>query len=345
MTQKPVRFGLIGAGAIAQSYAEAFAGCAQAELAAVVDVKPEVARALGDAFRCRSFTSSEDMIQALELDAVVVCTPPSTHAEICISCLEQGLHVLCEKPLSLDRVSAAAMIDTADRAGLKFTMASKFRYVNDVMKAKAIVTSGILGDIVLFENAFTSRVDMSSRWNSQPEISGGGVLIDNGTHSVDLVRYFLGPLVQVRVVEGKRNQGLPVEETVRIFVKSASGVLGSIDLSWSIDKELPSYINIYGTHGTVWVGWKESKYRQSGGKDWIVFGKGYSKLEAFRNQIENFAAAVRGEEALLISPEDALASVEAVEACYADLHRSHWVPIEETVVRVRGSATAMRSAT
>jgi predicted dehydrogenase len=195
------------------------------------------------------------------------------------------------------------------------------------VRAKGIVTSGLLGEVVLFENAFTSRVDMAQRWNAKPEISGGGVLIDNGTHSVDLTRYFLGPLAEVQVVEGKRSQGLPVEETVRIFVRSRAGVLGSIDLSWSINKELDSYLNIYGSHGTVSVGWKESRYRQSSGRDWIVFGTGYNKLQALANQIDNFAGAIRGLEALLITPEDALASVEVIEAAYADLRRSHWLAV------------------
>jgi predicted dehydrogenase len=219
------------------------------------------------------------------------------------------------------------MAAAAKRAGVKFTMASKFRYVEDVVKAKGIVASGILGDIVLFENAFTARVDMSNRWNSNPAVSGGGVLIDNGTHSMDIMRFFLGPLAEVQVVEGKRSQGLAVEETIRIFVRSVGGVLGSIDLSWSINKELDSYINIYGSHGTVAVGWRESKYRQASGRDWVVFGKGYDKLQAFRAQIDNFAGAIRGEQVLLISPDDAVASVEAVEAAYADLHRSHWVTV------------------
>jgi predicted dehydrogenase len=156
------------------------------------------------------------------------------------------------------------------------------------------------------------------------------VLIDNGTHSVDLVRYFLGPIADVQVVEGKRSQGLAVDETVRIFVRSTAGVLGSIDLSWSINKEQESYINIYGTHGTLWIGWKESRYRQSGARDWVVFGKGYNKVQAFRSNIDNFARAIRGEEAMLIDADDALASVEVVEAAYADLRRSHWIPVGKT---------------
>src|SRR5213078_847421 len=245
--------------------------------------------------------------------------------------LEHQIHVLCEKPFTIDVQSARKLVDTAARGGVKLTMGSKFRYVDDVIRAKSIVTSGILGEIILFENAFTARVDMSSRWNSDPAVSGGGVLIDNGSHSVDLMRYFLGPLADVQVVEGKRVQGLAVEDTVRIFVHSASGVMGSIDLSWSLKKELDSYLNIYGSRGTIAVGWKESKYRQSSSSDWIVFGTGYDKVQAFRSQINNFARAIQGREMLLITAEDALASVEAIEAAYNSLRRVHWTAVRRGV--------------
>jgi predicted dehydrogenase len=326
MTQK-IRFGLVGAGGIAQSYGQAFGTSTDAELVAVADVIPEAAQGMAEAFGCRPFSSHQEMIQSSKVDAVIVCTPPASHREVCVDFLQQKIPVLCEKPLSTDAKRARAIIEAARRSGVKFTMASKFRYVEDVAKAKAIVTAGLLGEIILFENSFTSRLDMSSRWNSNPEVSGGGVLIDNGTHSVDLVRYFLGPIADVQVVEGKRSQGLAVEETVRIFVRSTAGVLGSIDLSWSINKEQESYINIYGTHGTLWIGWKESRYRQSGARDWVVFGKGYNKVQAFRSNIDNFARAIRGEEALLIGADDALASVEVIETAYADLRRSHWIPV------------------
>ncbi|MEM9164036.1 MAG: Gfo/Idh/MocA family oxidoreductase, partial [Cyanobacteria bacterium P01_F01_bin.4] len=139
---------------------------------------------------------------------------------------------------------------------------------------------------------------------------------------------FLGPLAEVQVVEGKRIQGLPVEDTVKIFVKSTDGVMGNIDLSWSINKELEYFIRIYGSNGTVSIGWKESKYRQHSSRDWIVFGSGYSKVQSFTNQLNNFSKAIRGEEALLITAADAIASVEVVKAAYQSLDKSNWTRVQ-----------------
>ncbi len=327
MTHTALNFGIIGAGAIAQAHAQAFESTSLARLAGVADIREEAAQAMAESAHCLSFTDYKAMADKVDLDAVILCTPPITHPEIALFFINRGIHVLCEKPLSIDIESAKMMYEAAHQQGVLLTMASKFRYVDDVIKAKSIVQSGILGDIVLFENAFTARVDMSNRWNANPAISGGGVLIDNGTHSVDITRYFLGPLAEVSVVEGKRIQGLAVEDTVKIFLKSTQGVMGNIDLSWSINKELEHFIRIYGSNGTVSVGWKESKYRQASSQDWIVFGEGYSKLKSFTAQLENFSKAIRGEEALLITGTDAIASVEAINAAYDSLNQSNWTKI------------------
>jgi predicted dehydrogenase len=322
-----IKFGLVGAGGIAQAYVQAFGQTDVAELAAIADLRPEAAAAMAAAGNCQAFQSYQDMVAHTELDAVVVCTPPSTHPSICIDLVQQGKHVLCEKPFSITIDSALGMRAAAQEMGVLLTMASKFRYAEDVIRARSIVESGILGEIVLFENAFTSRVDMSSRWNANPAISGGGVLIDNGTHSVDIMRYFLGPLSEIHVVEGKRTQHLAVEDTVRIFAQSSHGVMGNIDLSWSINKELDYYLRIYGSEGTISVGWKESKYRQSSSQEWVVFGQGYNKVQSFRSQIENFSKAILNQEPLLITLEDAIASVEVIEAAYQSLNQDHWTPI------------------
>jgi len=324
MSTPKMRIGLVGAGAIAQTYVQALAGSDTAELAAIADVRRAAAQALAQQAGCPAFERHEDLVAQAGCEAVVVCTPPATHPEICCWLLDRGVHVLCEKPLAINPDEALKMVAAAERSRALLTMASKFRYVADVIEARRRVAAGEIGEIVLFENAFTSRVDMIRRWNSDPVISGGGVLIDNGTHSVDLMRYFLGPLAELQVVEGKRVQDIPVEDTVRVFVRSSKGVMGTIDLSWSINKELPYYLSIYGSEGTVHVGWKESKLRRMSDAQWTVFGRGYDKLQAFRSQLDNFVRAIRGLEPPLITLQDALASVEVIDAAYDAMWRTNW---------------------
>ncbi|HJQ96023.1 MAG TPA: Gfo/Idh/MocA family oxidoreductase [Acidimicrobiia bacterium] len=324
---KKVKVGLVGAGAIAQTYAQVLTKSASAKLSAVADVRSEPASALAEAAGARPFPDHEALAKADVCEVVIVCTPPSSHSQITKTFLERGLPVMCEKPLSIDLSSAREMVELAKERKVILTMASKFRYVDDVIRAKSILSSGILGDIVLFENAFASRVDMTSRWNSNQSVSGGGVLIDNGTHSVDIARYLLGPITQVQAVEGRRVQAVGVEDTVRLFIRTASDVMGTIDLSWTINKELDTFVDIYGSHGVVRVGWKWSRFRQLGGTDWVTFGRGYDKLDAIGRQIDNFCAAVRGEERLLITADDALASVGVIEAAYRSLTDDRWVGV------------------
>ncbi|MBD0371566.1 MAG: Gfo/Idh/MocA family oxidoreductase [Pyrinomonadaceae bacterium] len=323
-----LNFGIVGAGRIAQAYAEAFEESCFAQVAAVSDVDIDKASALAERLQCPAYDSYAAMAEGVRLEAAIVCTPPVTHRDICIALLKRGVHVLCEKPLCLDSESARMMVEAARTRGVMLTMASKFRYVEDVIRARSIVRSGMIGEVVLIENAFTSRVDMRSRWNSDPQVSGGGVLIDNGTHSVDLIRYFLGPLAEVYVEESIRSQGLSVEETVRLCARNHDRVPASIDLSWSIDKELSSFLNVYGTQGTVSVGWKESKYRLASSRDWVVFGGGYDKVQAFRSQINSFAQAITCVKELIPTPEDALASVAVIEAAYSSLKQGRWVRVE-----------------
>jgi predicted dehydrogenase len=339
---RALRVGLIGAGGIAGAYADLFQHVKMAQVVGVVDVDAEKAHALASRVDAIPFGSHADLDQ-MDCDAVIICTPPVTHVKIASYFLERAIPVLCEKPLAINTSSARRLLELAHRNGVVLTMAAKFRYVEDVIRAKSIVDSGILGDIILFENAFASRVAMAERWNADPEISGGGVLIDNGTHSVDIVRYFLGPITEVMAVEAKRVQRLPVEDTAQLFLRTAGDVPATVDLSWSINKELDSFINVYGSNGTIRVGWRDSKFRQATSTDWVVFGHGYDKVECMRRAVENFCLAVRGEEQLLIKPDEAIASVEVIEAAYRSLGRGGWTEVEgrqeePAVARVSGVA-------
>jgi predicted dehydrogenase len=295
----------------------------------VADVRPRVANALAEAVRGTAYPSHRALLEDSDVDAILVCTPPSTHAEIVLQGIEHGRHVLCEKPLAIDVASARAMVEAAETAGVVFTMAAKFRFVTDVIRARQIVGSGILGELIVVENLFASRVDMTRRWNSDPAISGGGVLIDNGTHSVDVVRYFLGPIVEVMAVEAKRIQNLEVEDTATMLLRTADGVLGTVDLSWSVEKATDSYLTLYGSQGTISVGWQGARYRQISSPEWVEFGDGYDKVSCMVSQVENFCAAIRGEEPLAITADDAIASVAVIEAAYASLGQSDWIAVRD----------------
>ena len=344
-----ISFGLIGAGNIGRAYASAFSACSVARLVAVADIDPRACRMVASRAGCVAVDQLRAMADPTFVDAVLVCTPPSTHAAISTYLLEHGVHVLCEKPLAFDAASAQQMFDCARRSGVTLTMASKFRFVDDIIRAKNISESGLVGDIILFENSFTAHVDMTNRWNSDPATSGGGVLIDNGTHSVDVMRYFLGSLAYVKAIEGRRMQRVPVEDTVRLLALSSGGVLGSIDLSWSVHKDQDAYVSIYGTAGTIHVGWRESRYRLAASGDWVVFGDGYDKLRALASQLDNFARALIGQERLVITPEDSLASVEVIEAAYDALRRREWVAVSgrstRSLARSASSTEATRAST
>jgi predicted dehydrogenase len=330
---RPLRLLVVGCGGIAHAYLDALQRTDAFAVVACAD--PDPARAQAAASRMGA--EPADCAVAWrknggEADAALVLTPPDTHADLSVELLSLSLHVLCEKPLARSLPEAERMLHAARAHGRILTMGSKFRYTKDVARCKELLAAGLIGRVALFENVFCSRVDMTRRWNSDPKIAGGGVLIDNGCHSVDIARHLLGPIARVQAMFGRPLQPLAVEDTARLLFESASGAMGSIDLSWSLHKEAAAYVRLYGEGGAIEVGWRESRYKRSGDSDWVRFGDGYDKVAAFLRQIENFAAAARGEEALLVTDEDALASVRVLDAAYRSAREQKWHEVPATPV-------------
>ena len=323
-----IRFALIGCGRISQTHLQAMEVLKDyCLLKAVVDVREDAATSVGNQYGCAAYTDYRRVLDGDQIDAVIISAPPNTHAEIATFFLENKKPVLCEKPLATTVADAQAMVKKAAENDTLLMMASKYRYVADTIKAKGIVESGILGEIILFENVFCGKVDMRDRWNASREVGGGGVIVDNGCHSVDIARFLLGPIDKVQAAEGKRIQKLEVEDTARIHFRTESDAMGMVDLSWSLQKERDSYIELFGTEGVLSIGWQCSKYRQSEKMNWIPFGKGYNKIEAFSSQIRNFVQSIRGKEMPLITAEDALESVKVIEAAYKSVAMNTWVDV------------------
>ncbi len=318
------RIAIVGCGRISQVHLHTIVNEPTAKLLAVADVDKKAAESTAEAFGVEAFLDVRQMLEKSKPDGLIICTPPNTHREIAEYALGAGAHVLCEKPLAHTIAEANAMVQASGQNDRVLMMASKFRYMQDIVRAKNIIESGILGEIVLFENEFCSRVDMKNRWNAKHEVSGGGVLIDNGSHSVDIVRYLLGPIDNVQAIFGKRWQQLEVEDTCRVFVRSGDGTMASIDLSWSIHKENPYFIHVYGTAGTLEIGWKASRYRQSEKLDWVNFGNGYDKFKAAGAQLTNFIETAMGRGRPIITAEDALESVRVIQSAYRTAEQNRW---------------------
>src|SRR5689334_19993955 len=128
-----LKFALIGTGGIAQTYAQAFQTSNCCQLVSVADVREEAAKAFAEPFGAKSFSDYKTLAENSELDAVIIATPPNTHPEIAMYFMRRGASVLCEKPLCLSVAEARAMIETAEQTGVIFTMATKFRYCEDVV--------------------------------------------------------------------------------------------------------------------------------------------------------------------------------------------------------------------
>ncbi len=146
---------------------------------------------------------------------------------------------------------------------------------------------------------------------------------------MDIARYLVGPIVEVQGQEGKNVQSLDVEESVQVYFRTASHVMGAFHLSWSITKDMDSFINVYGTEGQLSIGWKASRYRQSEKMHWVTFGEGYRKLDAMQAQMRNFVDVINGVNRPVITEAEALDSVRVIETAYRSLAMNKWLPVED----------------
>ncbi len=329
MTDEMVDLVLVGAGSVACHYAHALSTQQRFRLIGVADICGEKASSLAETYQCRNFNTASAMLGELSPKAAIICTPPSTHKDICIELAGRGIHLLCEKPFSMNIAGARAMIDAASRGSVKIMVSSKFRHMQDIIWARDFLESGALGRIHGFHNIFSRYTPMAGRWNSVSSISGGGVIIDNGTHSLDILCYFAGLPARIRAWESGRDQGLPVEENARLSVETESGVHGEIELSWDKDSSSDWFITISGTLGELMIGWKESRYRLHSSPEWVTFGKGYDKTEVFARQVNNFINVFEGKDAPCTSPDEIISVVSAIEAAYRSLISSEWVCISD----------------
>ena len=178
IASKP-RLGFLGVGWIGRNRLEAIERANVAEVAAVCD--PAVDGALG----------SLDELLAAPLDGIVIATPSGLHAEQAIAALEAGLAVFCQKPLARTAAEAARVVDAARRADRLLQVDLSYRHVEAFRRAVELVAAGGIGDVVAADLVFHNAYGPDKPWFYDPELSGGGCVIDLGIHLVDLAQWAL----------------------------------------------------------------------------------------------------------------------------------------------------------
>lgn len=326
-TSRPAaRVGLVGAGGIGRAHAQAIAALDGAVLAGVCDVDTGAAASVA-AEHGAPVVGLADLADRDRCDLVIVAAPPATHPDLVAPFLEAGVAVLSEKPIAIGAAAAEQMVSTAARTGTPLTMATKFRFVGEIQRTRELIVSGELGRVVKIEVSFAGTVDMSRRWNSDPEVSGGGVLIDNATHGVDLVRYLAGPITEVFAVAGPPAQELLVEDSATLLARTAAGALAQVDVTWSFRRLSPVYCAVYGTEGSVEIGWQGARARLRSTAGEYVFGSGYQKIDSLRDNLAAVLDALAAGAPLPVTPADMVAAAAVVDAGYASAKQACWVEV------------------
>lgn len=185
------RLGFVGAGWIGRNRLDAIAASGIAEIAAVTDPAAEVAAKVVETYPAACHVETFEALLQLDLDGVVIATPSALHAPQCISALEQGLAVFCQKPLARTHAETQAVVDCARRADRLLGVDLSYRFTAGMQAIRDVVRAGQLGTVYAVEATFHNAYGPDKAWFYDRGLSGGGCLLDLGIHLVDLALWTL----------------------------------------------------------------------------------------------------------------------------------------------------------
>jgi len=336
----PMTFGIIGCGKIAINHVTALQSIPGVDVRAVVDVDAERARGFAERFGIpAAFTDTDEML-ASGLDAVTVCTPHTAHEAGVVAAAQNHVHVLCEKPIALSLNQADRMIQATERAGVRFGVLFQRRFWPPALRVRRAIEENALGTPIV--GGVVARFNRDAAYYAEPwrgtlAAEGGGVLMTQAIHHIDLLQWFMGPAVRVtgRVANLAHGELIEVEDTAGAIIEFASGGLATIQAGTTFNPGLGAQVWVSGSNGRtvsltefpegigitdLWTlpGEEEyaTVYRQGGTFD-IPLSDIHRNLVPFHaQQIEDFVAAIREDREPAVTGREAVKSLEIVQAIY-----------------------------
>jgi dTDP-4-amino-4,6-dideoxygalactose transaminase/predicted dehydrogenase len=230
-----IRFGVIGLGTMGQEHARTIASNSLTNLVGVTDIQPKTGRKVAADLHCTWFDSAEEMVQSGAVDAVVIATPHWQHAELAVKALKAGLHVLCEKPLTVTVAQADEVLKAADASRGMFVVVHQKRFEPAYLYVKQLLDSGELGPMYrcsMIESAWRSETYYrSSPWRGTWKGEGGGVLLNQAPHILDRYAWLCGMPETVTARCDTNLHKIEVEDTASAILHHANGTHGYIHIS------------------------------------------------------------------------------------------------------------------
>ncbi len=251
-----VRTGLVGCGKVGLTHALALAALPQSSFRAVCDADPARAQAFADRFGVHAYRDAAEMVAAEGLGMVSVCTPHPLHADAVVAAAVGGASVLVEKPLAADLASCDRAIRAAREADVRLGVMSQRRWYRPVVRVRRAIDDGRIGTPILAnvtvlgwrDEAYYASDPWRGRWSSE----GGGVLVNQTPHQLDLLLWLMGPVAEVYGQWDNFNHPyIEVEDTAVAIVRFRSGALATLMLSNAQNPGLYGRIHVHGSNGAT----------------------------------------------------------------------------------------------
>jgi len=332
-----LRIGVIGLGGVGEVHLDAYQGNERFDVVAGVELHPDRLAVMAGRYGFTPYSDYREMLEKEKLDAVCVTTPALSHEEITVACAENGLHVLCEKPFTLSLDSADRMIKACDTAGVKLHYGSTYRYLTPVIKAREIIASGEIGEVMLIRENYVSGTGpegfLHMGFHHYPEGGPGGSgmgMVDHGIHMIDIFPWLAGDEIVSISGRGNISGEQPVTEYAMMQMsRGATGVVIYNDATWSTslpdegafswggawDKDgyhepgswhpEPGSIHVHGTKGALRIyHYAHRLYKfTAAGPEQVPLSSETAPIH-FARQMEAFADAIENDQAVSVSGGD-----------------------------------------
>jgi UDP-N-acetylglucosamine 3-dehydrogenase len=344
MAKKKLGVAIIGSGSIAtHRHAPEYSVNPDVEIKAFVDRVPERAEKLAKKYDAKAFPNYQEALEMKGIDAVSVCTPNAFHAPITIAALKAGKHVLCEKPMATSDAEARDMIAAAQKAGKTLMVGHNQRLAPLHVKAKQLITQGVIGKIVTFRTSFSHpgpeswSIEGATGWFFDKKQAFVGSMGDLGVHKADLLRWLLGEeIVEVAAMVEHLNKPMgDVDDNAVCLLRAESGALGTLTSSWTHNPGEDNATTLYGEKGILRLGadpnFSVIVELASGEKQFIQAGKMQTNEGGGQSDtgvIRAFVEAIQTNTPPPITGEEARRSLAVILACLKSSETKQFAKVE-----------------